>query len=147
MTHVFRAATRVPRPRADVFEFFSDPGNLERITPPQLRFRILASSPIAMRAGTRIDYELSLMGVRFQWETLISVWDPPYQFVDEQMRGPYKSWVHTHTFKEDPVGTIIEDEVRWSLPVFPFGQVAYPFVSRQVRAIFEYREKAIHTLL
>lgn len=147
MIHTFRATTHIALPRAEVFEFFSDPANLERITPPQLRFRILTPAPIAMHAGTLIDYELSLMGVPFKWQTLISKWEPPFQFVDEQLKGPYKTWIHTHTFEEDRAGTIIHDEVRWSLPLFPFGQVAYPLVARQVAGIFKHREKTIHALL
>ncbi len=147
MIHTLRASTLIKRPRAEVFEFFSDPVNLERITPPELRFRILTPSPIEMREGLHIDYELRLMGVPFRWETLISTWEPPHRFVDEQLRGPYARWVHTHTFKDDPAGTLIEDEVQWSLPLFPFGQVAYPIVSRQVARIFQHREQTIHDLL
>ena len=143
MIHVFRTTTRVKSPLEDVFEFFSNAANLEAITPPELRFRILTPSPIAMKEGTRIDYQLSLMGVKFKWETLISVWDPPHRFVDEQLRGPYRQWIHTHTFSEDGAGTLIEDEVRWSLPLFPFGPVAQPLVARQIRRIFEHRERTI----
>ena len=143
MIHVHRSTTRVARPIDEVFEFFSNAANLEMITPPELKFRILTPSPIPMREGTRIDYELRLMGVPFRWETLISTWDPPHRFVDEQLKGPYKTWIHTHTFSSDEGGTLIEDEVRWALPFFPFGQVAYPLVSRQVRAIFGHRDTAI----
>ncbi|MEO5510513.1 MAG: CDP-paratose 2-epimerase, partial [Longimicrobiales bacterium] len=82
MIHNFRAETRVTLPRNRVFDFFSDPANLEIITPPELRFRILTPSPIVMRAGLHIDYKLMLMGVGFEWETLISEWDPPFRFVD-----------------------------------------------------------------
>jgi ligand-binding SRPBCC domain-containing protein len=145
--HVHRSSTRVARPIEEVFAFFSDAANLELITPPQLRFRILTPSPIPMHEGTRIDYELRLMGIPFRWETLISTWDPPHRFVDEQLAGPYRTWVHTHTFTSCDGGTLIEDEVRWSLPFFPFGQVAYPFVARQVRGIFAYRESAINGLM
>ena len=146
MEHVFRSTTRVARPLDEVFEFFSNAANLEAITPPELRFRILTPSPIAMREGTRIDYELRLMGVRFKWQTLITVWDPPHRFVDEQLSGPYRQWIHTHTFASDGAGTLIEDEVRWRLPMFPFGQVAHPLVSRQIRRIFEHREKTIRAM-
>ena len=147
MIHVHRSTTRVARPIEEVFAFFSDAANLEMITPPQLRFRILTPSPIPMHEGTRIDYELRLLGIPFRWETLISTWDPPHRFVDEQLAGPYRTWVHTHTFTSCDGGTLIEDEVRWSLPLFPFGQVAYPFVARQVRRIFTYRESAINGLM
>src|SRR5215813_3398960 len=89
----------IPRPQAEAFGFFCDAFNLERITPAFLNFRILTPRPIRMGEGAVIDYQLSLYGVNLKWRTLIKSWTPVEKFVDEQIRGPYALWLHTHTFE------------------------------------------------
>jgi ligand-binding SRPBCC domain-containing protein len=137
----------LPRPRADVFAFFAAAANLERITPPELRFRILTPPTITMQPGTLIDYRLSLFGVPFTWQTRINEWNPPHVFTDEQIRGPYREWVHTHTFAEAADGTIVRDEVAYRLPLFPAGEMAWPIVRLQIERIFSYRRRRLAELL
>lgn len=145
--HVFRDETFVPRSRAETFAFFADATNLERITPAELRFVIRTPVPVAMAAGTRIEYQLRLFGIPFRWSTLISKWEPCEVFVDEQLRGPYAQWIHTHRFFDAPGGTRVTDEVRYRLPLFPLGEVGLPLVKAQVRRIFDFRRKRLRELL
>lgn len=142
-----RRSTWLERPVAEVFPFFADAGNLERITPPELRFRILTPMPVTMQSGLLLDYRLSLYGVPFRWRTEIAVWDPPRRFVDVQRAGPYRSWVHTHSFVTERGGTRMEDEVEYELPLGRLGLLALPLVRRQLERIFDHRERAIRALL
>lgn len=145
--HVLETEMELPLPREEVFAFFADAANLGRITPPELDFDVRTPMPIELRAGARIEYRLGLAGIRFGWMTRIAAWEPPARFVDEQLRGPYRVWVHEHTFEPQGGGTVIRDRVRWGLPLAPLGELAYPLVRLQLRRIFAYRQRRIRELL
>ena len=146
--HLLTRTQLVPRPRAEVFAFFADPWNLERITPAFLRFRILTPPPLEVKAGALIDYRLSLFGLPFGWRTVIEAWEPGVRFVDRQLRGPYRRWHHSHLFEDAPGGTRMTDRVEFELPLGPLGELARVLlVDRQLAAIFDHRRQAIGRLL
>ena len=147
MRHTLRTEFILPYPVGEVFDFFSEAENLERITPPELGFSILTPRPVKIREGTLIDYRLRLFGLPFRWQSRISTWQPPFVFVDEQTRGPYREWIHTHRFSETDAGTVVSDDVLYSLPLSPLGDLAYPLVRRQLGRIFAFREERIRELL
>jgi ligand-binding SRPBCC domain-containing protein len=135
------ASLVVPRPLPEVFAFFAEAGNLQRITPPWVDFRIVTPLPIEMRPGALIDYRLRIRGVPIGWRSEITVWDPPHRFVDEQRRGPYRRWVHTHRFRDVDGGTLVEDDVEFRVPGgWPIERL---LVRRDVAAIFRHRQQAI----
>ena len=132
------------RPLSEVFAFFQNPENLGQLTPPELRFQILTPPPLIMRNGTVLDYLIHIRGVPVRWRTLITDYDPPHKFVDEQLQGPYDFWHHTHTFTASGNGTMIEDKVRYTMPFGPLGRLVHSlFVRRQLETIFAYRAQAI----
>jgi ligand-binding SRPBCC domain-containing protein len=131
----------------DVFPFFCDVLNLERITPPELHFNILTPHPIEISKGTVVDYRLRLYGIPLRWRSEITVWNPPYEFVDQQVSGPYHTWIHSHCFRARNGSTIVEDTVTYRLPLWPLGEIAYPLVHHQLERIFQYRHNAIEQAL
>ena len=144
LEHLLETEVVVPIARWEVFAFFSDASNLMRITPPSLGFKILTPMPIRMDEGTLIDYTILLHRLPLRWRTRICRWNPPVEFIDEQLRGPYRKWVHHHTFEEtDSRNTLMRDRVDYALPFPPFGDIALPLVRAQLRGIFEFRRKAI----
>jgi len=104
---------QIPLSKAQIFPFFGDARNLERLTPGWLRFQVLTPGEIEMAVGTRIDYRLTLRGVPIRWQSEITAWNPPEYFVDEQIKGPYRAWVHRHEFEEVRGITQVRDEVRY----------------------------------
>ena len=136
----------LPHSPEEVFPFFADAGNLERLTPPSLRFRILTPPPIEMAVGTLIDYRIRLRGIPMRWQSEITEWEPPYRFVDEQRRGPYRLWVHEHVFMPQEGaaqdgGTLARDTVEYA--VLGGAIVQRLFVASELERIFEYRNAAL----
>ncbi|MBN8626431.1 MAG: SRPBCC family protein [Planctomycetes bacterium] len=149
-----RRVQTLPLPPEEVFEFFADARNLEAITPPFLKFRVLTEGAIEMRPGALIEYRLQLFGVPFGWRTEIESYDPPRSFVDRQLRGPYALWHHTHTFKPitDEAGvavaTEMTDVVRYRIRFGVLGSLArLLFVRRTLDRIFDYRAQKIDEVL
>ena len=145
--HIFEAETLIDAPLAEVFSFFSDAGNLARLTPATLDFKIHTPMPLEMREGALIDYTIRLHGIPMKWRTIIRRWAPGREFVDEQLRGPYRKWVHHHRF--EAVGenrTRMRDRVEYAIPFPPFGEIALPWVRSEIRGIFEFRERTIREI-
>lgn len=142
---ILEARMAIPLPTTTVFPFFADAGNLETITPPWLHFKILTPLPIEMRNGALIEYRLRLHGIPIRWLTEITAWDPPHRFVDVQKRGPYRTWIHEHTFADTESGCEMTDFVQYAPPG---GRIVdLLFVRRSVRQIFEYRARKLSDVL
>lgn len=137
----------VPLPIEKAFEFFCEAKNLEKITPPQMAFKIQNMSTKEIGKGTLINYKLSIRGVPAKWRTLIDNWDPPHAFSDEQLIGPYSKWLHLHTFSPAAGGTLMRDRVQYSLPLGMLGRLAAGWlVKKDVSGIFDFRRKKIGEL-
>jgi ligand-binding SRPBCC domain-containing protein len=142
--HRFEMEQWLPRPRVEVFPFFADAANLQAITPPWLDFKVVTPGPLSMRSGALIDYRLKLRGIPIGWRTEISVWEPPFRFVDRQLKGPYRQWIHEHTFEEKDGGTRCRDVVDYAVP--GGALVNRFFVRRDVETIFAYRRERLAQL-
>jgi ligand-binding SRPBCC domain-containing protein len=146
--HRLERRQRLDRRPDEVFGFFAQAHNLEKITPSWLRFEVRGTEPARMGEGTRIHYRLRLHGVPLRWTSRIEEWDPGRAFVDRQLRGPYRLWHHRHTFAADGDGTIVADEVHYALPLGRIGELGHAlFVRRDLERIFDYRQAAVRRLL
>lgn len=146
MSRVYELTRRmeIDRPLEELFAFFADAGNLEALTPPWLRFEILSPLPVKMKEGALIRYRLALHGIPISWISKITVWEPPTRFVDEQLSGPFRSWVHEHTFEALGDRTLARDHVRYRVPG---GAVVHRLMVRpDLERIFDYREKTLRNL-
>ena len=142
---ILERLTTVEAPLERVFQFFSDPRNLGKITPPAMGFQIVSAPDRALREGDRIEYKIKVLGVPLRWVTLITSWRENESFSDFQEKGPYRRWLHTHTFRAVGGGTEMRDRVEYELPLGWAGELAAGwFIRLQLRGIFDYRAKAIH---
>ena len=140
----FHREQRIPAPLLEVFSFFSEARNPDRITPPWLHFKVLNQTDRELKTGTLIHYELAWHGIPMRWTTRIEEWRPPMRFVDIQLKGPYRLWRHTHSFEACDGGTLIKDTVQYAVPAGVLGALfARWLVRRDVERIFEYRAKQI----
>ena len=135
-------------PIEDVFDFFSKPENLSLITPPRLRFDILTPTPLEMKEGQLIDYSLKILYlIKLHWRTLITDYQKPYKFIDQQIKGPYTLWHHTHIFEEKDGGTLIKDNLKY---VIPFGWIGraihFIYIKHDINGIFQYRHKILNDI-
>lgn len=143
-TRVLHTQQWLPAPRPQVFEFFADAMQLEKLTPAWLHFHVLTPQPIAIRQGALIDYKLRLHGIPIRWQSEISVWEPTGRFVDRQVRGPYRLWHHEHCFSECDGGTLVVDHIDYRVPGGRL--VHWLLVEPDLRRIFEFRREKLSAL-
>lgn len=146
--YILECEMSAPLSVREAFEIFEDPYNLAKITPPWLNFRITSDGKLEMRRGAEITYRIRWAGIPLSWKTAITEYEPPFFFVDEQARGPYRYWRHRHTFRPTEGGTIVGDRVEYALPFGWLGRIVHAlFLRRQLRQIFAYRQKALAALM
>jgi ligand-binding SRPBCC domain-containing protein len=147
-TYTYERTQFFPYPPGQIFPFFESPENLGTITPSWLSFRIITPLPVEMKEGTAIEYTISWLGLPMRWRTLITRFNPPHEFADIQLKGPYALWEHTHRFREVDGGTEMTDTVRYALPFGPFGRIAHSlFIRGQLQRIFDHRAAVLARLL
>jgi ligand-binding SRPBCC domain-containing protein len=142
--HTIIRKTIIKRPLQEVFQFFSKAENLNLLTPAELEFKILTPLPIKMGAGALIDYKIKLNGIPFNWKTEICTWIENECFVDQQLKGPYRIWHHTHAFKAIEGGTEMTDEVKYLSPGWFLEPIIQTlFIKKKVEGIFDYRNSKL----
>lgn len=126
-----------------VFKYFENPANLSKITPSDLGFMILNDDKMIMKKGAKFRYMIKIVGIKVHWETLIAEYNPPNNFTDVQKKGPYKKWIHTHTFISKGDQTEMHDVVEYDLYGWVLAPIIHFFVKKKLKDIFDYRQKVI----
>ena len=145
--YILESRVWLARARTDVFAFFTESSNLVLLTPASFGLRVVGG-PHALSNGAVVDLRMSWLGVPVRWRAFIREWDPPYRFVDVQVRGPYARWEHRHRFLEEQGGTWVEDRVTYRLPLGPLGRAAHALlVHRQIAAMWSFRTRRLGELV
>ena len=134
----------LPGALPEIFDFFSRPENLQKLTPPHMSFHILTPPPIVMQEELKLDYKLKVHGLPLRWTSLISKWNPPHSFTDKQIKGPYREWTHTHSFSEEGEGTLVEDHIVFKVPG---GRLVEKLVvQKDLASVFSYRHQMLEKI-
>lgn len=148
MPYLIERSLLVPHPLDRVFAFFADARNLQALTPPWLHFSVVSQGDLAMREGLLIDYRIRLRILPMRWQSRITAWQPPHRFIDEQTRGPYRRWVHEHTFTPQDGATLVRDRVEYEVPGGPLAPLIHRLLVRpDLERIFDYRTRVLPSLL
>lgn len=141
--------TKIPGSMEEVWDFFSDPTNLQKITPKDMNFEVLSDlRNISMYSGMLIRYKVSpIASIRMNWVTEITSLQPHSYFIDEQRFGPYSLWHHEHRFEETGDGILMTDILHYGIPLGIVGQMMNRImISRRIDHIFDYRQDMIEVL-
>jgi ligand-binding SRPBCC domain-containing protein len=144
----FETAETVAAALSQVFDFFSRPANLLRVSPPELHFQLL-SGPEQLHLGARVTLQGRRWGVSQRLVNEVTVWEPETRFVDEQREGPFRRWTHTHRLETISAGgTRIIDSIDYEPPGGLLGMVVTAAaIERDLKWLFEYRQKRLAELL
>jgi len=149
MMHIFKSEHFLTIDINTAWDFFSSAKNLALITPPEMAFKILTKlENVEVYEGMIIDYTVKpLLGIPLKWTTEICKVNKPFLFMDKQVKGPYSVWEHTHRFIEKDNGVLMQDEVKYQLPLGFIGTIVNNYIVRnKIRKIFKFREEALNRL-
>ena len=146
--HILEQRLLIGRARPEVFAFFADPACASRLVPPWIRVTLLSGAGKAVVAGTVLDYRITCLGVPFAWRAFVREFDPPFRFLDAQLRGPFARWEHRHRFLTDDNGTLMEDRLVYRLPLGLVGRAVHAVVlGRLMTAAWRHRTQRIGALI
>lgn len=130
------------------WDFFLSPDSLALISPPHVRLEIVGEAPEKIQEGQIIEYRMKpMLGIPLRWVAEITTLKEHVFFVDEQRKGPFRSWRHEHHFREVDRGVEMTDLLSYSLPFGFLGQLAhFLFVKQKLERIFDHRRNALERI-
>jgi len=146
--HILEQRVVIGRPRPEVFAFLADPHRASRLLPPWVRVGLQSGGGTAMGAGAVLDYRVTCLGLSFAWRVFVREFDPPFRFLDVQLRGPFARWEHRHRFLTAGEATLMEDRLVYRLPLGLAGRAAHAAVlGRLMMAAWRHRTRRIGELV
>ena len=172
MMQRFETRQWVPYSVELVFAFFANPANLPHLMPAKLETRLedariqppptrpLAADParrfLSVAAGVGSEILISFYPVRWfpkrvSWMARITEFEWNSHFCDEQIRGPFDAFQHRHGIQAETrdgvEGTLVTDEIDYSLPFSLIGQLGSGMVRRQLEQSFAHRQQRLPEIL
>jgi ligand-binding SRPBCC domain-containing protein len=147
--YILERQQRIHTSIEQAWDFLRDPANLDRITPPDLQFRIVSDVPPVMYNGLIVEYRITipLIGTH-TWVTEIKHIREGHSFVDEQRLGPYRFWYHYHEIQKDGEGVLLIDRVSYQPPFSLLGRLLHwLYIRKNLERIFEFRRQRLQVLL
>lgn len=145
MKHYFKQEQVIEASLDEVWKFFADARNLKELTPATMHLKVISSlNPFMIYKGMIIAYYVSpLFRIPMYWETEIIAVNKHQSFVDIQKKGPFKTWIHQHTFSVVENGILMIDEVEYEMPLGKIGDMFHSLVFSQLKTLFNYRQNKI----
>ena len=145
MLYSIKSSQKLPVSLKDAWNFFSDPKNLNTITPDDMNFKTLSGDEKSMFQGQIIHYKITPFPfITIEWVTEITHVEALSFFVDEQRFGPYKFWHHKHFFKQIENGVLMEDVVHYKVPFGILGRIFHPILIKpKLDEIFAFRKQKL----
>lgn len=131
----------VPANLDEVWDFFSNPRNLQRLMPDDMSFEMLDDIPEKMYPGLLLRYRVApLLGIKLPWTSRIEFVEEKKYFVDTQSEGPFRFWHHEHRFEAVEGGTMVYDLLHYRLPLEPLSKLFHrSIVKKKLDQIFSQR--------
>ena len=133
----------IPIPLEQAWDFFTNPRNLAKLTPKEMKFRhVFEPDADRVYKGMYLVYKVSpIGGIPLTWVTEITEVLPKQRFVDDQIKGPFARWHHIHEFEARGDKTLIRDILYYQMPFGFLGSIAhFLFAKKQVGQIFSFRK-------
>jgi ligand-binding SRPBCC domain-containing protein len=147
--HSIKTVQKIPVSLDKAWDFFSNPANLQAITPDGMGFKTISKHHgDVMYAGQIIEYTVKpVLGIPLYWMTEITQVKDKEYFIDEQRFGPYSLWHHQHHFKAIEGGVEMTDIIHYKNPLGFIGRIANSlFVKKKLDTIFNYRFQKVEEL-
>ncbi|MHA7261597.1 SRPBCC family protein [Arthrobacter sp. TMN-37] len=124
MSVYFERTTRSPLP---VQELYERSRSIDAHQESMARSRERAVAGVTsggISLGEEVTWRAWHFGLPLSMTSRITEMEPPHRFVDEQVRGPFRSFRHEHEFRGEQGGSVMIDRIEFTAPLGLLGRAA-----------------------